>query len=97
MPLQRRIPKFGFTNRNRTEYSAVNVSQLEKLVAEGRLSAGAEVSPATLAELGVVGSKDLVKILGGGELKVKLNVHAHGFSASGRKKIEDAGGTATVV
>lgn len=97
MPLQRRVPKYGFTNRNRKEYSAVNVSQLEKLVADGRLSAGAEVSPTTLAGLGVVGSKDLVKILGGGELKTKLNVQAHGFSASGRKKIEDAGGTATVV
>jgi large subunit ribosomal protein L15 len=97
MPLQRRVPKFGFKNRNRKEYSAVNVSQLEKLVADGRLAAGAEVTPTTLAELGVVGPKDLVKILGGGELKAKLNVQAHGFSASGRKKIEDAGGTATVV
>ncbi len=97
MPLQRRVPKYGFTNRNRTVYSAVNVSRLEKLVEEGRIKAGAEVSPAVLAELGVVGPKDLVKILGGGELKAKLKVSAHGFSASGRKKIEDAGGTATVI
>ena len=97
MPLQRRVPKYGFTNRNRKEYSAVNVSRLEKLVADGRLSAGAEVTPVVLAEMGVVGPKDLVKILGGGELTVKLNVQAHGFSGSGRKKIEDAGGTATVV
>ena len=97
MPLQRRVPKFGFTNRNRKEYSAVNVSRLEKLVGDGRLSAGAEVTPALLAELGVVGAKDLVKILGGGDLKTKLSVTAHGFSASGRKKIEDAGGSATVL
>ena len=97
MPLQRRVPKFGFTNRNRKEYSAVNVSRLEQLVTDGRLVPGAEVTPAVLASLGVVGNKDLIKILGGGELNTKLVVSAHGFSASGRKKIEDAGGSAIVV
>ncbi len=96
MPLQRRVPKFGFSNPFRKSYSAVNVSTLERLVSDGRLKKGDEVSPQTLASLGVVGSKDLVKILGGGELTTSLQVSAHAFSASGRKKIEDAGGSASV-
>ena len=97
MPLQRRVPKFGFSNPFRKVYSAVNVSTLDKLVADGRLKAGDEVTPATLAGLGVVGAKDLVKILGGGDLGTALKVSAHAFSGSGRKKIEDAGGSASVI
>ncbi len=97
MPLQRRVPKYGFTNRFRKEYSAVNVSRLEKLVEDGQLQKGAEVNPEVLAKLGVVGGKDLVKILGGGEISTALQVSAHAFSGTGRKKIEDAGGSTTVI
>ncbi len=97
MPLQRRVPKYGFTNRFRKEYSAVNVSRLEKLVEDGKLKKAAEVTPEVLAQLGVVGRKDLVKILGGGTIATALQVSAHAFSGAGRKKIEDAGGSATVI
>jgi large subunit ribosomal protein L15 len=97
MPLQRRIPKFGFKNPFRTEYSAVNIARLSQLVEEGRLGKNDEVTPSVLAGLGVVGKKDLVKILGGGEIAAPLKVSAHAFSASARSKIEAAGGTATVV
>ena len=97
MPLQRRVPKFGFRNRFRTEYRAVNLSRLERLVADGVIDASSEVTPEVLVDAGVARESDLVKILGSGELTKALNVSAHAFSASAQKKIEDAGGTATVV
>jgi len=97
MPLQRRIPKFGFKNPFRTEYSAVNVSRLAALVEAGRLSENDEVTPEILARFGVVGKNDLVKVLGSGEIPVPLKVSAHAFSAAARSKIEAAGGTATEV
>lgn len=97
MPLQRRVPKFGFTNPFRKAYRVLNVSQLGELVAAGRLDASQPVTPAVLIGAGLAGKSDLVKILGGGELKVALNVTAHAFSKSARRKIEAAGGQATVV
>ena len=97
MPLQRRVPKGGFKNRNRVAYDPVNLGRLAALVEEGRLEAGATVSPDTLKTLGVGGKNGRLKILGTGDLGVKLDVHAHAFSASAKDKIEAAGGTATVV
>ena len=97
MPLQRRIPKFGFKNRFRKEYRPVNLSRLNALIEAGQLDANAPITPQALVEAGVVRKSDLVKILGGGTLSVGLQVSAHGFSASAKKKIEAAGGTATVI
>jgi len=89
MPLHRRIPKRGFTSRNRVEYQTVNLYQLEGF--EG------EVTPQSLKAAGLVrSSKKLVKILGSGELGGALNITAHAFSRGAREKIEAAGGTATV-
>ena len=95
MPLQRRVPKFGFKNRFRVEYRPVNVARLQELVAAGRIDASQPVTPEVLVANGVAGKTDLVKILGGGDLQVALQVSAHKFSASARAKIEKAGGSAT--
>ncbi len=97
MPLQRRIPKYGFKNKFRTEYRPVNLSRLAQLLEEGAIDSGTEVTPDVLVEAGVAGKGDLVKILGSGELATGLTVRAHAFSASARKKIEEAGGTVTVI
>ncbi|MEM1269042.1 MAG: 50S ribosomal protein L15 [Bacteroidota bacterium] len=94
MPLVRRIPKFGFTNRNRVEYRPLNVSQLAALVEAGKLSADG-ITPEALIEAGVIKKKDRVKVLGNGDLSAALTVTAHKFSKSARTKIEAAGGTAT--
>lgn len=97
MPLQRRVPKFGFKNRFRTEYRAVNLSRLSKLLEEGAIDKSTEVTPEVLVDAGVARKNDLVKILGSGELSEKLTVKAHAFSASAKQKIEEAGGSATVI
>ena len=92
MPLYRRIPKRGFTNRNRLEIVAINVSALE------RFDAGSEVSVETLIESGIVKNpKDGVKILGVGTLEKKLTVKTNQFSKSAVEKIEAAGGKAEVI
>jgi large subunit ribosomal protein L15 len=92
MRLIRRIPKRGFTSWNKTVYLPVNVSALD------RFEAGAEVNLEMLQKVGLAkGSDQRVKILGTGELKKKLAVKAHAFSASARSKIEAAGGTCEVV
>lgn len=92
MPLQRRVPKFGFKNINRVEYKGVNLDTIQTLVDQHKLT---EVTPAILAEHGVVGKADLVKVLGRGEFKAKVNVTANKFSASAKQAIEAAGATAT--
>lgn len=97
MPLQRRVPKFGFKNPFRTEYRPVNLSYLARLVEEGRIDAAQPVTPETLKGVGVAGKGDRIKILGGGELGVALQVTAHAFSAAAKEKIEAAGGSATVM
>ncbi|HAY37285.1 MAG: 50S ribosomal protein L15 [Bacteroidetes Order II. Incertae sedis bacterium] len=97
MPLQRRIPKFGFKNRFRTEYSAVNVARLAELASSGKIDSSQEITPEVLRGVGLLGKNDLVKILGGGEIDTALKVSANGFSASAVKKIEAAGGTTTVL
>jgi len=90
MPLQRRVPKFGFKNRFRVEYKGVNLDTLQSLSEKlNKDSINIEV----LIENGVVGEKDLVKILGRGELSAKLNVTAHAFSAAAAEAIEKNGGS----
>ena len=92
MPLYRRIPKRGFTNRNYKEIIGINVSALE------RFENGTEVTVDTLMEVGIVPNpKDGVKILGNGELTKKLTVKANAFSASAKEKIEAAGGSCEVI
>ena len=97
MPLQRRVPKYGFKNRNRVAYDPVNLGRLAALVEEGRLEQGAAVTPALLHDLGIGGKQGRFKILGDGDFSAKLDVSAHAFSKSAREKIEAAGGTVTVV
>jgi large subunit ribosomal protein L15 len=92
MPLQRRVPKFGFKNNNKEYFKAVNLDILEGLAEKNK-----SISIQTLVENGVVGKNDKVKVLGRGELKAKITVEAHAFSATATKAIESAGGTATTV
>jgi large subunit ribosomal protein L15 len=97
MPLTRRVPKFGFTSRNRVESQVVNLKTLETLVEKKRIEGGI-VTPEILFKAGAIAKKhELVKILGIGELKTKLNITAHAFSKSAISKIEAAGGKATVL
>lgn len=97
MPLQRRLPKFGFTNINRKEYLGINVARLEELVAKGVITDGV-INPDVLYNIGMVAKRRaLVKILGNGELTSKLEITAHAFSATAKEKIEAAGGSATTV
>ena len=92
MPLQRRVPKFGFKNINRKEYAGINLDKLQFLVDNGVIKDA--VSLEVLITNRVVGKNDLVKILGGGELKAKLSVTAHKFTATAKAAIEAAGGEA---
>lgn len=92
MPLQRRVPKFGFTNINRVEYREINLKDLQALVDKG--SVKKTVQPEDLVALKLARKSDLVKILGGGELKASLKVSAHKFTASAKAAIEAAGGEA---
>ncbi len=90
MPLQRRVPKFGFTNINRKEFKGVNVSSLQELAEAKKLT---EITVDILVEAGQARKNSLVKILGNGELKSKLTVKAHAFSKSAVEAIEAQGGT----
>lgn len=93
MPLQRRLPKYGFKNINRVEYKPVNLSAIQTLAESGLEKIGI----AELVSAGLVTSKQLVKILGNGELKAKVAVEAHAFSKSAEAAITAAGGTATKI
>ena len=94
MPLQRRLPKFGFKNPTRVEYKAINVSDLEALAAASGLK---EFGLAEIVAAGLAGKNDLVKVLGNGEIKAAVTVTAHAFSKSAIEKIEAAGGKAAVI
>ena len=94
MPLQRRVPKFGFKNNNKIYYKGLNLDVLEGLAEKNK---GENISLQFLIENGVVGKNDKVKILGRGELKSKISVEAHAFSETAAKAIEKVGGTATTV
>jgi large subunit ribosomal protein L15 len=92
MPLQRRVPKFGFKNINRVEYQGINLDTLQSLVDNG--SATNVVDFTTLVVNGLATKNELVKILGRGELKSALKVYAHKFTATAKSAIENAGGEA---
>jgi len=92
MPLQRRLPKFGFKNINRIEYQVVNLSSIQKLVAKTNLE---KVTIKDMVEAGLVSPKGLVKVLGNGSLTAKVEVVANAFSKSAEEAIQNAGGTAT--
>lgn len=92
MPLQRRVPKFGFKNINRKEYTGINLDKLQVLVENGTVKD--VVTLDTLIENRLAGKNDLVKILGGGELKSPLKISVHKFTATAKAAIEAAGGEA---
>lgn len=92
MPIQRRLPKYGFKNINRIEYKPINLSLLQTLAESKNLT---KIDIKVLIEAGFVSSKHLVKILGNGTLTAKLEVEAHAFSKSAEAAIQAVGGTAT--
>lgn len=94
MPLQRRVPKSGFKNINHKEYQAVNLSALQKLAEEKNLTT---IGVAELKEAGLTNGKKLIKILGSGELKAKVEVKANAFSKTAQEAIQAAGGNATII
>ncbi len=91
MPIQKRVPKYGFKNINRKHFSIVNLDYLQKLADGEKVS---EIDPELLRQKGLAKKNEPVKILGDGELKTKVTVKAHKFSASAKKAIEDQGGQA---
>jgi len=95
MPLQRRVPKFGFTNINRKEYVGVNLDKLQELVEQGRITDTVDLN--VLVENRLARKNDLVKILGRGELKAKLNITVHKYTATAKAAIEAAGGEAVTL
>ncbi|MDH6355058.1 large subunit ribosomal protein L15 [Dysgonomonas sp. PH5-45] len=92
MPIQRRLPKFGFKNINRVEYKPINLDLLQGLADAKGLT---KIDVNTLIEAGFIASKHLVKILGNGALTAKLEVEAHAFSKSAEEAITKVGGTVT--
>ncbi len=94
MPLQRRLPKFGFKNINRVEYKAINISTLQALADAKSLT---KIGVEELIAAGFISSNQLVKILGNGQLTAKLDVTAHAFSKSAEAAIQAVGGTATTL
>ena len=94
MPLQRRVPKFGFKNINRVEYHGINLDVLQKLAEAKKIT---EFTPEVLIANGVASKNDLIKILGRGELTASVKVTAHAFSATAKSVIEAKGGSATTI
>ncbi|MGD2034986.1 MAG: 50S ribosomal protein L15 [Bacteroidales bacterium] len=91
MPLQRRVPKYGFKNINRKEYKGINISTLQALAEKNKLTS---IDVKTLIDAGLVSKNHKVKILGKGELKTKLDVKAHAFSKTAMEAIQSLQGTA---
>lgn len=94
MPLQRRLPKFGFKNINRVEYKSINIDTLETLSAKKGIT---EFTHEVICNNGLASKNDLVKVLGRGEVKSRLNVSAHAFSATAKSAIENAGGSVNII
>lgn len=94
MPLQRRVPKFGFKNINRIEHTGVNLDAIQRIVEAQNLT---EITVETLIKNGLASKNDLVKILGRGELKSKVNINVHAFTATAKAAIEAKGGVATAI
>jgi large subunit ribosomal protein L15 len=95
MPLQRRVPKFGFTNINRKEYQGINLDTLQQMADDKKIKSTVDLD--TMIAFRLAGKNDLVKILGRGELKAKLKVSAHKFTASAKAAIEAVGGEAVTL
>ncbi|MBO4529304.1 MAG: 50S ribosomal protein L15 [Paludibacteraceae bacterium] len=94
MPLQRRLPKYGFKNINHVEYKAINIATLQSLADSNKIDS---IDINTLIEAGVASKKNLIKILGSGTLTSKLTVSAHAFSESAKAAIEAAGGSVVIL
>ena len=94
MPLQRRVPKFGFKNINRVEYKAINLDIIQSLIDRKKVT---EINPPVLQENGLCSKNELVKILGRGELKTKIDVTAHKFSTTAKAAIEGQGGNCSEI
>ncbi|HNW76006.1 MAG TPA: 50S ribosomal protein L15 [Bacteroidales bacterium] len=94
MPLARRLPKFGFQNFTRVEYKGINLDVLQRIADQQGITV---INKEVLVKSGFASKKDLVKILGKGELKTKLEVTANGYSATAKKAIEDLGGIANTI
>lgn len=94
MPIYRRLPKFGFTNMNRVEYSAINLDTLNKLAEEKNLT---DINIEVFKQNGLLSGSTLIKILGRGEISKAVNVSAHAFSATAKKAIEEKGGKAIII
>ncbi|MBO6795427.1 MAG: 50S ribosomal protein L15 [Balneolaceae bacterium] len=95
MPLQRRVPKFGFTNPNRVEYRPVNLEKIANYIEAGKLESTITIND--LIGAGLVNKNQLVKVLGSGEFDTKIELEAHAASKSAADKIEKAGGTLTII
>lgn len=94
MPLQRRLPKFGFTNHGRVEYKGINLDTIQSLVEKTGVS---KVDFQVLRDNGLASKNDLVKILGRGELKAKVELNAHAFTVAAKEAVEKAGGSVAVI
>lgn len=94
MPLQRRIPKFGFKNINRVEYTPINLDRLAQIAEKLNTTT---ITPETLIQAGVISKNERVKILSNGELKKSINISAHAFSKKAKEIIESNGGTTTII
>jgi large subunit ribosomal protein L15 len=91
MPLQRRVPKFGFKNINRVEYKGVNLDTIQKIIDAKNVS---EINQDVLIQNGIVSKNDKIKLLGRGELKSKVNITVHAFTATAKSAVEAKGGVA---
>ena len=94
MPLQRRVPKFGFTNPNRKEFKGINLDTLQELIDRKKLT---EITPEALSDNGLISKKERVKILGRGELTSSLTIKANAFSSTAKEAIEKSGGKVEVI
>jgi len=95
MPLQRRVPKWGFNNPFSTEYTPVNTGTIQLFIEAGKLDK--EISLSDLQEAGLVGKGDLVKLLGDGEIEASIQIEVHKASKSAQQKVEDTGGSVTFI
>lgn len=95
MPLQRRVPKFGFNNINRKEYQGINLDTIQSLVDNKKVKSALDFN--AIVELRLARKNELIKIMGRGELKAKLKISAHKFTASAKASIEAAGGEAIMI
>jgi len=93
MPLQRRVPKFGFKNINRIDYQGINLDTIQLIAEEKKITT---FTPAIFVEIGLAGKNDLIKILGRGELKTKVSITANAYTKTAKKAIEDNGGEAVI-